>query len=74
MKGDNPTVFLDAWGEKEDIKVAKFQLAKKQLQSLEYYVLITPPDGESFAVRINELRSTLALIDNAGDTLDLKGR
>jgi len=46
-------------------------LLKKQVTSLEYYVLITPPEGKPFACRINELRNTLELIDNAGDVMEM---
>ena len=51
--------------------MAKFSLLKKQITSLEYYVLITPPEGEPFACRINEVQNTLQLIDNAGDVMEM---
>ena len=66
----NPKVTLDCWDSNGEIAEIIVELEKaKPYSTLEVYAKITPPDGEPFCIRINEMQNTLSLIDNAGDEI-----
>lgn len=66
----NPKVKLDCWDEQGNSDEVTLEVTRATgVDTLEVYVLITPPEGKPFMVRVNEMMAALSLIDNAGDEL-----